>query len=351
MSVPSNSVRPSGGPGMRPGSSGGPGSSCTPISSGGHSNSDSILSVRGLTKAYSSGVFRRQYTVAVKDVWFDMKPGSVLSLIGESGSGKTTIGKLILKLLKPSGGQILFKGKDIAEIRDRERLRDYYRKVQGVFQDPFATFNPLYRVDRIFNIIYGSFGYDPTNKEERIREVLESVNLDPDRTLGKFPHQLSGGQLQRLLIARTLLMDVEVLIADELISMLDASTRIGILNLLVDICKARGMSILFITHDLNLGYYVSDYTLIMYKGRLVEKGDTRKIYENPVHPYTKMLFRSVPDIGTKWDRNEPFLPEQVTQEVREFYAANQGRGLEEVDDEHSVLFCAEAEGEDLGLIC
>jgi len=301
-------------------------------------SSDSILSVRGLTKVFSSGVFRRTYTVAVKDVSFDMKPGTILSLIGESGSGKTTIGKLILKLIRPTSGQIIFRGKDIAEIKDKEQLRDYYRKVQGVFQDPFATFNPLYRVDRVFNVVYDSFGYDPTNKEEKIRQVLESVNLDPDRTLGKFPHQLSGGQLQRLLIARTLLMDVDILIADEVISMLDASTRIGILNLLVDLCKSRGMSVLFITHDLNLGYYISDYTLIMYKGRLVEKGDTKKVYQNPIHPYTKMLFKSVPDIHSKWDRNEEFLPEHVVQEVKEFYSENAGRGFEEVEKDHVVLF-------------
>lgn len=301
-------------------------------------SSDSILSVRGLTKVFSSGVFRRTYTVAVKDVSFDMKPGTILSLIGESGSGKTTIGKLILKLIRPTSGQIIFRGKDIAEIKDKEQLRDYYRKVQGVFQDPFATFNPLYRVDRVFNVVYDSFGYDPTNKEEKIRQVLESVNLDPDRTLGKFPHQLSGGQLQRLLIARTLLMDVDILIADEVISMLDASTRIGILNLLVDLCKSRGMSVLFITHDLNLGYYISDYTLIMYKGRLVEKGDTKKVYQNPIHPYTKMLFKSVPDIHSKWDRNEEFLPEHVAQEVKEFYSENAGRGFEEVEKDHVVLF-------------
>ena len=166
-------------------------------------------------------------------------------------------------------------------------------------------------------MVYSSFGLDQGKKDEQVREVLESVNLDPDRTLGKFPHQLSGGQLQRLLIARTLLMDVDILIADELISMLDASTRIGILNLLVDICKSRGMSILFITHDLNLGYYISDYTLIMYKGRLVEKGDTKKIYENPVHPYPRCCLNRA-RYTQEVDRSEEFLPEHVVQEVRSF---------------------------------
>lgn len=302
-------------------------------------NSKGAMEITSLTKIFRSGVFRPQYTVAVKNVSFDIKPGTILSLIGESGSGKTTIGKLILKLLKPTSGRICYRGKDIAQIRERQEIKEYYNRVQGIFQDPFATFNPLYRVDRIFDMIYRSFDYDTAKKEDKIHRVLVDVNLDPERTLGRFPHELSGGQLQRLLIARTLLMDVNILIADELISMLDASTRIGILNLLVDLCKDRGMSVLFITHDLNLGYYISDYTMIMYKGRLVEKGDTKKIYENPVHPYTKMLFESVPDISRKWGSNEEFLPEQVVNDVKRFYRDNEGRGFEEVEVGHGVLFC------------
>ena len=297
-----------------------------------------VMSVRNLSKVFKSGVFKPKYTVAVQDVSFDIKPGTIISLIGESGSGKTTIGKLILKLIKPSSGKIYYKGKDIEEIRNKDELKEYYKKVQGIFQDPFATFNPLYRVDRIFDMIYDSFGYDKSNKEERIHQVLQDVNLVPVRTLGKFPHQLSGGQLQRLLIARALLMDVDVLIADELISMLDASTRIGVLNLLVELTEKKGMSVIFITHDLNLGYYISDESLIMYKGRLVESGDTKKIYESPVHPYTKMLFNSVPEIGKRWDPEEEFLPEQVIKDVEEFYKENAGKGFAAAGENHYVLY-------------
>lgn len=300
-------------------------------------NPEPVIRVENLTKVFSSGVFFRQYTTAVQDVSFEMRPGTILSLIGESGSGKTTIGRLILKLLRPTAGQIYFHGREISTLRGKAELREYYRRVQGVFQDPFSSFNPLFRVDRVFDMVYDVFLPAVKDREARTREVLRSVNLNPDRVLHQFPHQLSGGQLQRLLIARALLLNAEILVADELISMLDASTRMGILNLLVDICRDTGMSVLFITHDLALGYYVSDYTMIMHQGRLVEQGATAEVYHNPVHPYTKMLFRSVPDIGRRWDPKEKFIPEQVTMEIDEFYAENRGRGMVSVSPEHLVL--------------
>ena len=304
-------------------------------------NNDVVMSVRNLSKIFKSGILNPEYTVAAKDISFDIEKGKIISLIGESGSGKTTVGKLILKLIKLSEGKIIYKGKDISNIEDKEETRAYYRRVQGIFQDPFATFNPLYRVDRVFDMIFDSFDLGFEDKDKAIREALSDVNLNPDRTLGKFPHQLSGGQLQRLLIARALLMDVDVLIADELISMLDASTRIGVLNLLVESCKKHGMAVIFITHDLNLGYYISDKSLIMYKGRLVERGDTKKIYENATHPYTQMLFEAVPEIGERWDSDEEFLPEEIVNDVEKFYNEHKGEGFVEIEENHSVLFSDE----------
>jgi len=304
-------------------------------------NNECVMSVNGLTKVFKCGFFNPEYTVAAKDISFDIEKGKIISLIGESGSGKTTVGKLILKLINPTEGKITYRGKDISVIDDKDELKNYYRNVQGIFQDPFATFNPLYRVDRVFDMIFDSFDLGYEDKERAIKKALCDVNLNPDRTLGKFPHQLSGGQLQRLLIARALLMDVDILIADELISMLDASTRIGVLNLLIETCKKNGMSVIFITHDLNLGYYISDKSLIMYKGRLVERGDTKKIYENATHPYTQMLFEAVPEIGERWDPDEEFLPEQVVNDVREFYNKNKDKGFVEIEENHSVLFSDE----------
>ncbi|MFW5980909.1 MAG: ABC transporter ATP-binding protein [Halanaerobiaceae bacterium] len=300
-------------------------------------NSEPILQVENLSKYFYSGIINKDETIAAKDVSFEMRPGTILSLIGESGSGKTTIGKIIVKLLEPTEGQILFKGEDITNYNTKKEKKDYYRQVQGVFQDPFSSFNSLYRVDRIFNMVFRIFMPEVENKKEKIIKAINEVNLTPD-LLNKYPHQLSGGQLQRLLIARALLLDVDILVADELISMLDASTRMGVLNLLIDICQEKGMSILFITHDLNLGYYLSDYTLILHEGRLVERGDTKKIYENPVHPYTQMLFESVPDIKERWDRKEEFLPEKIDQIVKDFYQSHQGKGFSEVEKEHHVLY-------------
>jgi len=303
-----------------------------------YENRDSIMSVQDLTKQFTSGIINSETVTAVKDVSFEMKKGTILSLIGESGSGKTTIGRIILKLLQPTSGKLFYRGKDITNIDKSEEKKEYYRKVQAIFQDPFSSFNPLFRIDRIFDLLFKSFMKGEKNRQQKINRALESVNLNPDRIMHKFPHQLSGGQLQRLLIARALLLDVNILVADELISMLDASTRLGVLNLLIEICKREGMTVLFITHDLNLGYYISDYTLIMYKGRLVERGDTKKIYENPVHPYTQMLFESVPDIGERWDKDEEFLPEQVIYDVKEFYKKNKGKGFQSVEESHEVLF-------------
>jgi peptide/nickel transport system ATP-binding protein len=174
-----------------------------------------------------------------------------------------------------------------------------------VFQDPFGTYNPIFKADRAFRIIREEFYPDVEDEvwEKKVEDALWAVGLNPELCLNKFPHQLNGGQLQRLLIARALLLDIEFLVADEIISMLDASTRIDVLNLLADL-KARGLSILFITHDLSLGYYISEKAVILYRGRAVEVGSTEKIYANPLHPYTKMLMASVPRLDQKWEEEE-----------------------------------------------
>lgn len=274
-----------------------------------------MLKLDHISKIYQVGTFGGKELHAVSNVSFEVKKGEVVSLIGESGSGKSTIGKMILRLIPISSGMILFNGVDISTLKGHQ-LKEYYRHVQGVFQDPFSSYNPIFKADRIFEIIREEFF--PKVKgpawNNKINSSLEAVCLNPAEVLNKFPHQLSGGQLQRLLIARALLLDVQFLVADEIISMLDASTRIDVLNLLADL-KSRGLSILFITHDLSLGYYISQKTVILYHGRVVEMGLTEKIYNNPLHPYTETLMSSVPRLDKKWAEVEQEMVLQATQPV------------------------------------
>lgn len=263
-----------------------------------------MLSVSSVNKIYRVGTFGGGTLRAVRDVSFDVAPGEVVSLIGESGSGKSTLGRMVLRLVSTTSGSITFDGTDVLAL-GRRATRRYYRKVQGIFQDPFSCYNPIFPIDRTFEslrMVHFS-GLSRDQWRQKVAEAIESVSLSPEDVLGKYPHQLSGGQLQRLLIARALLLDIEFLVADEIISMLDASTRIDVLNLLASL-KERGLGILFITHDLSLGNYVSDRVVILYQGRVVEQGLTPAVFGNPLHPYTRNLLASVPQLNRRWDEVE-----------------------------------------------
>ena len=262
-----------------------------------------MFSLENVSKVFKVGTFGGKELVAVDKVDFSIGEGEIIALIGESGSGKTTIGKMILRLIDISSGKIIFRGKDISGYKN-EKLKEYYRNVQGVFQDPFSSINPIFKADRIFETVREEFFSDISKEEweRKVEKTLLRVGLNPEHILNKYPHQLSGGQLQRFLIARALLLDIDFLVADEVISMLDASTRIDVLNLLGEL-RESGLSILFITHDLSLGYYISDRSVILYRGRIAEMGETQKIFNHPLHPYTKMLLASVPQIDKEWDRD------------------------------------------------
>jgi peptide/nickel transport system ATP-binding protein len=259
-----------------------------------------MLELDTCCKTYRVGAFGGSELLAVKNVSFEVAPGTVVALIGESGSGKSTIGRMILRLVRVNRGTITFDGIDIASL-DGAALKDYYADVQGVFQDPFSSYNPIFKADRVFEMLRTEYfdGLSGPEWRDKLASCLDSVSLNPGDVLDKYPHQLSGGQLQRLLIARALLLDIRLLVADEIISMLDASTRIDVLNLLGEL-KSRGLGILFITHDLNLGNYISDETLILRRGRVVERGVTERLFANPLHPYTKSLLASVPQLHTRW---------------------------------------------------
>ncbi|MFB9662064.1 ABC transporter ATP-binding protein [Glycomyces mayteni] len=269
-----------------------------------------MLQLENVWKSYRVGALGSKHLTAVRDVSLQVAPGEVLSVVGESGSGKTTIGKMVLQLTSVTRGRILLGGEDVTARRHAER-KEYYRRVQGVFQDPFSSYNPIFKADRVFETVRESFrpGTGAAQWRARVEEVLHSVRLDPASVLGKYPHQLSGGQLQRMLIARALLLDIEVLVADEIISMLDASTRIDVLNLLGEL-KERGLGVLFITHDLSLANYISERVVIMRHGAVVETGATAKVFTDPQHPYSRNLLSSVPQLHRKWS-DDPVEPEDL----------------------------------------
>jgi peptide/nickel transport system ATP-binding protein len=304
-----------------------------------------MLTLDRVSKVYRVGTFGGTQLRAVRDVSLDISPGEVVSLIGESGSGKSTIGRMILRLAPVTGGTISFDGTDISRLKGR-KLKGYYREVQGVFQDPFSSYNPIFKADRVLTIVRDAYfpGLARAEWNRKLGESLEAVGLNPSAVLDQYPHQLSGGQLQRMLIARALLLDIRILVADEVISMLDASTRVDVLNLLGDL-KARGLGILFITHDLSLGNYISERTVILRHGSVVEMGATKKVFGSPLHSYTKTLIASVPHLHKKWDlvAREVGAEDALEHVIREERAIAQAAAqdaepapLEQVADDHFV---------------
>jgi peptide/nickel transport system ATP-binding protein len=254
---------------------------------------DPLLETRELTRLFGSGDHAVR---AVDGVSFAVKPGEIVAVVGESGSGKTTLGRMLLRLLDPSSGSIMFEGRDVTALRNSRQLKRYWQGVQAVFQDPFAAFNQFYTIKRVLSNALDVIDGRMPEKEKlaRVKKSLLEVGLDPEDVLDKWPHQLSGGQVQRVMIARSLVVGPKVLVADEPTSMLDASLRVTVLNLLMDLRKQHNMTILFITHDLGQAYYVSDRILVMYQGKLVEQGPVEKVLSNPQHEYTKRLMADVP---------------------------------------------------------
>ena len=260
---------------------------------------DIILRCEDLTKIYTSGLVRTKTVLGAKNVTFDIKRGEIVSLAGESGSGKSTVAKMILRLMNPSSGNIALNGKDI----NSYNLREYYRQVQAVFQDPYSAFNPFYKVDHVIERAFGLREDHPDRDERKaiIESTFMSIGLNPSEVLGRYPHELSGGQMQRLLIGRSLLIGSQLLIADEPTSMIDASTRAGVLNLLLRLKEENELSVLFITHDIGQAQYISERVLIMKEGELVEQGSVHDVFTNPEHPYTQELLGAVPSLYEKWD--------------------------------------------------
>jgi len=264
-----------------------------------------LLELKNVTKIYKHGVLSHTETTAINNVSFTLseETPTILSVAGESGSGKTTLAMLLLGFIPPTSGKILYKGKDINKLRGEERMT-FRKEVQAVFQDPFAVFNPFYPVDHLLTVPIKRFHLAKTKKEvrEKIFDALTAVGLHPQDILGKFPHQLSGGQRQRINIARALLLRPKVLLADEPVSMVDASLRATILDTLSLLQKNYGVSIIYITHDLTTAYHISKSIIILYRGSVMEAGDVEPVIKKPQHPYTQLLIDSIPwpDINRHW---------------------------------------------------
>ncbi len=227
---------------------------------------------------------------------FELSPGEILALVGESGCGKSTLALTLLGLEEADAGQIMFEGQDVTHLKGSEQ-RELRRHIQMVFQDPYESLNPTQTIEEIVGepLIVHRLGQNKEAREEMIRRALEDSGLKPaENYLHRYPHELSGGQRQRVVIAGALVLKPSVLLADEPVSMLDVSIRAEILNLLLEMRQKRGISILFITHDLGTVSYFADRVAVMYLGRIVEIGPTRKVLQHPSHPYTKALLSVVP---------------------------------------------------------
>jgi peptide/nickel transport system ATP-binding protein len=264
---------------------------------------DVVLEARNLTKHFvvrrtGRGIRHRRVVHAVDDVTITLRRGRVTALVGESGSGKSTVARLLAQLYPRTGGDIELHGKSVT-VHGGRRFRAYARQVQMIFQDPFASLNPIHTVR--YNLtralqIHGHAGRGGEAREEALASLLQRVALTPpERYIDKFPHELSGGQRQRVAIARALGAHPEVLLADEPVSMLDVSIRLGVLNLLRDLKERLHLAILYITHDIASARYFADETLVMYAGRMVEGGDSETVTQAPAHPYTRLLIASAPD--------------------------------------------------------
>jgi ABC-type oligopeptide transport system ATPase subunit len=260
--------------------------------------SEPLLSVENVTKAYTrGGLFGGDAFRAVDEVSFILPSGQaeIFTIVGESGSGKTTLSRMILNLVHPTAGTIRFRGSDVTHLRGRSERMRFMASVQPIFQNPFEAFNPLNRIDRYLLTTGRRFCGARTraDAEQLADEALRKVGLSLAEISQRYPHELSGGQLQRVAIARALIPGPQLIVADEPVSMVDASLRMAIVNLFRTLRDEFGVSVVYITHDLATAYYISDRIIIMQNGKVVESGDARAVLDSPQHPYSILLKSSV----------------------------------------------------------
>ena len=278
--------------------------------------SQPLMEIRDATKIYGGGFLQSgSKLIALQD--FDLtiqeNPAMITTIAGESGSGKTTLANLILGFVDLTTGQIRYKGQDVATLKGEQQL-EYRREVQAVFQDPYEVYNPFYRVKHVFDLVIRRFNLARNKQAARdvIEEALNIVGMRGEEVLEKYPHQLSGGQRQRMMVARAFMLKPRLIVADEPVSMVDASLRAMILDIMLRMRDEYNISFLYITHDLSTAYQIGDRIYILYQGSMVEIGDTVSVIENPKHPYVQQLINSipVPDPTQRWDTDITLPPEE-----------------------------------------
>jgi peptide/nickel transport system ATP-binding protein len=262
--------------------------------------SEALLELRHVRRTFGGGgkLFDQRQVVALADFSLSIAADhpSITAVVGESGSGKTTMARIALGLDTPTSGEVLYQGKSLQKLSGSE-WREYRRGVQAILQDPFGVYNSFYKVDHVLTTPVRKFKLARTSEEARlmIEQALISVGLKPEDTLGRYPHQLSGGQRQRVMVARTLLLRPRVIVADEPVSMIDASLRATVLGNLLQLKHEFGISLIYITHDLTTAYQISDQVIVLYRGDVVESGSPQEVIEHPKHAYTRLLIDSVPE--------------------------------------------------------
>jgi peptide/nickel transport system ATP-binding protein len=269
-----------------------------------------LIELRDVSKSFAVGALGRERKVALDRFSFALDPDRprIIAVVGESGSGKTTLARLLLGLTEPTEGEVRYNGADLRGLSAAGR-HAFRHEVQAIFQDPYEVYNPFYRVDHVLTTPIRKFHLARSAAEGRaqIEDALRAVGLQPEEILGRYPHQLSGGQRQRIMVARALLLRPRLIVADEPVSMVDASLRATILGSLRKLHEERGISVLYITHDLATAYQVADTILVMYRAAVVEAGGVELVVKSPQHPYTRLLIGSIPRVSTTrdWAAEQP----------------------------------------------
>jgi len=280
---------------------------------------ENLLEVKNLKKYFpvKAGIFKKTvaHVKAVDDISFAVKEGETLGLVGESGCGKSTTGRTILRLLEATAGEVLFEGKSVMDL-DKKQMRAIRRDMQIIFQDPYASLNPRMTVADIVGepLDIHNLAKNKKERNEKVREILENVGLGAEY-MHRYPHEFSGGQRQRIGVARALAVDPKLIIADEPVSALDVSVQAQVVNLLQDLQKEFGLTYLFIAHDLSVVKHISDRVAVMYLGKIVELTDKKELFKNPIHPYTQSLLSAIPEADPKKKKDRIILEGDVPSPV------------------------------------